>query len=109
MRRRAGRARYGPRGGSGDLVEQPPIHDQVERIIRRLYLDRTEQPIPHARDSLPGGMGRFHRAVPGHERQGLVAVMPLAEHECQLARLTRSQFHHDLQRTAWIEAMTGLT
>ncbi len=101
------RAAAGPDAAAEGLVQQPAVHDQVERIVGRANLDRSEAVVPRP---LGGGERRLHGLEPPvvlDERAAVCVVAALPERKRHAARLAGLELDDDLQRRARVETGAG--
>ena len=100
-------ARARPEAAGEVLVEEPPVHEQVEGVVGGRDPHGAERLFP---ERLHGGELGFCRGdaagsgVAPEERAGLVEVAPLAEEEDDAPRLARQEVQGHLQCRARVEA-----
>ena len=61
-----------PQPGADVLVQQPAIHDQVERIVRRVHLDGAERAVPERLHLDPRVLDAIRVAAAADQRMDLV-------------------------------------
>ena len=97
-------ARPPPEPRADRLVEEPAVHDQVERVVRRFDLHRAEDRVPVPLDLLLGHAGSLRVAEALRQDEGVRAIVSLAQEQHDLPRLAGLQVHANLQRRARVEA-----
>ena len=98
------KARPRPQSRADVLVLKPPVDDQVERIVRRMYLNRVQQPIPRAADISARARGVFGTPVLAYQCAHLLLGAPFAQEEDELPSFAGAQDHFHLERGARVEA-----
>src|ERR1019366_227397 len=96
-----------PEAAGEVLVEEPPVHEQVEGVVGRRDPDGAERLFPERLHGGELGLCRGDAAGSGvapEESAGLVEVAPLAEEEHDAPRLARQEVQTHLQCRARIEA-----
>src|SRR4030095_6834453 len=63
------------------LVQQPPIHQEIERIVRRLDLDRAENVVPESARACNRSVALLEARIPIRERCGGRWVAAPPEHK----------------------------
>ena len=101
---RLGVARPRPDAAAQGLIEQPPVHHHVERIVRRLHLDPAQNLVPASESAIASDLGGGDRAMPGDESTSVRRVVALSEQDDEPARLARRELEVDRERRAGIEA-----
>ena len=94
----------GPEPARQRLVEQPPVHQDVERIVRRVDLDRAENVLPGTLDLLERCERGGDRTVLPDQAECGFTVVALPEQEDHLPRLAGLELDRGVQRGAGIEA-----
>ena len=84
-------------------MHQPAVHEQVERIVRRLDLNGAERALPERVDFLRRRFDGRQIAAAAEQRSGLFDRVAFAEQEDELARLTGRQRHAHVQGAARVE------
>ena len=98
-----------PEPATDHLVQQPAVGERVQRLVRRLDLERAEQApplLPHRTERRVRRAGLAERA---HERAGFVRVGRGAEAEDDLPRLPVLELERDLDRGAGIHQRAHAT
>ena len=96
-----------PEAAGEVLVEEPPVHQQVEGVVGGRHAHGPERLVP---ERLHGGELGLCRddaagaAVAPKERAGLVQVAPLSDEEDEAPRLAGQEVHGHLQGRAGVEA-----
>ncbi len=96
-----------PEAAGEVLVEEPPVHEEVEGVVGGRDAHGAERLFP---ERLHGGELGFRRGdaagsgVAPEERASLVEVAPLAEEEDDAPRLAGQEVHGHLQCRARVEA-----
>src|SRR4030095_4173647 len=93
-----------PQTAADRLVEQPAIHDQVERVVRRADLDDVEVFVPRAPDRRQACIGRLHATVPLDEIARALKIDAVTQQKHDAARYGGREREHTLQCGARIEA-----
>ena len=86
------------------LIEEPAVHQQIERVVGRADLHRAEGLIPAPRHDLERRARRRNASVAADQAPGVPGVLSLAEKKDQAQGLARGKADRDLQRRARIEA-----
>ena len=97
-----------PETAADRLVEQPAIHQRVERVVRRVHLHGVERPIPVRLHPAERRQGVLHAAVARDELACVIAIRALSQQEEQLAPLSRPQQASNLKRRARIQACANV-
>src|SRR5882724_4248559 len=90
------------------LVQKPPVHEEIEGVVRGAHLDRLQGVGPEPLHRFQGDVGGGHAAVAAHQLAGVLAIPTLSQDEDEAAALSRSQADLDLQRGAGIQFGAGL-
>ena len=69
----------GPEAAAHVLIQQPPVHQHIKRIIRRPNADGIEAVIPGRLHLLERGDCGLDPSVARDELVGMIAVVPFAE------------------------------
>ncbi len=99
-----------PEAAADRLVQQPAIHQHVERVVRRVHLHGVERPIP--RPPAPGASAASassDAAVARDELAGMIAIGALSQQEEELAPFSRPQDASNLKRRARIQARADVS
>ena len=97
-----------PHATAQHLVDQPAVHEQVERIVGRLHLDGAERDIPCAGTAREGGFGGRDAPVPGQQGARMLAIATLPEGKADLVRLPGRELDPHLVGSTGIESRTGI-
>ena len=89
------------------LVEQPAIHDEIERIVGRADLHGAERLVPHALDRGERGLRLRQRGIARGQLDRVRPVAPLAEDERHAARFAGLDLERELQGSARVEPGAG--
>ena len=98
------RAAPGPDATTERLIQQPAIHQEVERIVWCVDLYRAKRLVPESRRAANRVLHFTEAGVPCGERDCVRCIAPLAQHERDAARFPWRDLNPDLQRRAWIQA-----
>ena len=100
------RAAPRPDAAAERLIQQPAIHDQVERVVRRAGPGsrRACRPRTRAARRATSSTSLEPRRSAAARSTACAAVASLAQHERDASRLARRDLDGDLQRSARVEA-----
>ena len=97
-----------PEAAAHILVQQPSVHQDVERVVRRLDLDRTER-------ALPGRVHLFERfeccidmPITAHELPSVASILAFAEQKHESPQLARLEHDPEVEAGARIQAGADL-
>ena len=93
-----------PQARTHRLVQQPPVDDQVERVVGRVHGDRTQDAIPLLGDLAQAILDGLRRSAPLDERSHVVGRHRFAQQEYDASGLGRRQRDLRVQRRARIES-----
>ena len=93
----------GPQPAAHVLVEQPPVHQQVEGIVGGANLDGAQDVVPPLADPLQGGFRRLHSTMPSHQIAGLAFALALSQQEDQATGVPGGEGDADVQGGAGVE------
>ena len=96
-----------PDAAAQRLVQQPAIHDEIERIVGRADLHGAERLVPHALGRGERRLRLRQRGIACGQLDRVGPVAPLAEDERHAARFAGLDLEHDLQRAARVEPGAG--
>ena len=82
-----------PQPARHGLVQQPPIHQGVERIVWCADAYGIEGVVPHCPNAVARGNRGVHVAVFRNERSRVEAICPLAQEEDQFLAGTRPEHY----------------
>src|SRR5213078_4089360 len=85
------------------LVQEPPVHEEIEGVVRGAHLDRLQGVGPEPLHRFQGDVGGGHAAVAAHQLAGVLVIPALSQDEDEAAALSRRQADLDLKRGARIE------
>ena len=97
-------ARARPHARAERLVQQPPVHEDVEGVVGRVHLHRFQDLVPPRLHRRPRGVGGLDAGVSPDEAPRVLAVTALPEQEHGAAVLARFQRQAHLQRSTRVEA-----
>ena len=100
-------ARARPEAARDILVEEPPVDEEVEGVVRRRDANGPERLVPGRLHRGELGLGGRHARCsrePPQEARGLRQVVPLPENEDDAPRLARPELDHRPERRARVEA-----
>ena len=98
------RSAAGPDATTERLIQQPPIDEEVERIVRSVDLHRAERGVPASRRACDRVVHFRETRVPRGQRGCVRRIVSLAQHERDAARFPRRHVNPDLQSRAGVEA-----
>ena len=85
------------------LVQQPAIHDHVERVVRRVHLHSIEHLIPTSPNDFGCSLSGGHGAVAPYQLLRVRSVIPLSQQHEQPSCLPGPQFDARVEGRAWIQ------
>jgi len=88
-----------PQPAAHVLIEKPPVHQEVEGVVRRTHLNCVERRIPRSAHSFQRGLRGSNITVPAHQLARMVHILPLAEEKHEAVALTGELIERSLELT----------
>jgi len=88
-----------PQPAAHVLIERPPVHQEVEGVVRRTHLKCVERRIPRSAHSFQRGLRGSNITVPAHQLARMVHILPLAEEKHEAVALTGELIERSLELT----------